>query len=118
MIRPPSPCSRIRIAAARAHVNVPAQVRRDHEVEVLVGHLPEHAVAQDARVRDHHIEPPELADARSRRARSRGLGVADRADLGDGAPAGAGDRATVSSAAASSRSLTTTAAPAAASAIA
>ena len=47
-----------------------AQVRVDDEVEVLVAHLPEDAVAQDARVGDHRVEATEVAD----RARDERLG--------------------------------------------
>ncbi len=39
-----------------------AQVGLDDEVEVLVGHLPQHLVAQHAGVGDHDVETPELAD--------------------------------------------------------
>ena len=86
MIRPPSPCSRIRIAAARAHVNVPRRCVSHDEVEVLVGHLPQHLVAQHAGVGDHDVEAPERLDGASRRARRRsrveptGAGRGDAAD--------------------------------------
>jgi hypothetical protein len=71
-MRPPSPCSRIWI-------------------EVLVAHLPEDLVAQDAGIGDHDVEPAELVDgALDQRLRRRR--VADRGDLDDGPSAGGGDR--------------------------
>ena len=39
-----------------------AQVHVDHGVEVVVGHLPQHAVAQDAGVGDHDVEAAERVD--------------------------------------------------------
>ena len=66
-------------------------MRVDDDVEVLVAHLPEHAVAQHARVGDHHVQAPELAHGAGDE-RLRHVGVADRGDLRDGAPARAGDR--------------------------
>ena len=49
-----------------------AQVRPDDEVEVLVGHLPQHLVAQHARVGDHDVQPAELLTARATSASARG----------------------------------------------
>ena len=93
-----------------------AQVHVDHGVEVLVGHLPQHPVAQDARVGDHHVEPAELLDGGGDQ-RVGGLGAADRGDDAGGACRPRRVIAsTASSAAAASTSLTTTEAPAAASA--
>ena len=63
----------------------------DDGVEVVVGHLPQHAVAQDARVGDEHVEPAELADGAGDQAVG-GLGGADGDGLGDGAGAGAPQR--------------------------
>lgn len=50
---------------------------RDHRVEVVVGHLPQHAVAQHARVGDENIEAAE-----------RGYGVFDQLLSGLGRPDG------------------------------
>jgi hypothetical protein len=54
-------------------------VHVDHRVEVLVGHLPQDPVPQDARVRDHHVQPAELLDRRG----DQPLGDLGRADRGD-----------------------------------
>ncbi|GAA2794426.1 hypothetical protein GCM10020219_077090 [Nonomuraea dietziae] len=62
----------------------------DHRVEVLVGHLPQDPVAQDARVGDHHVEPAELLDRGGDQPLGH-LGAADGTG-GDGRPAAvAGD---------------------------
>lgn len=63
----------------------------DHRVEVVVGHLPQHPVAQDARVGDQDVEPPELLDGPVHEAFG-GLRRADRDHLGDGGAARLGDR--------------------------
>ena len=63
-----------------------AQVDLDDGVEVVVGHLPQHPVAQHAGVGDHHVEPAELLD-RPVDEPLGGLRGADRHDLGDGAAA-------------------------------
>jgi hypothetical protein len=62
----------------------------DHRVEVVVGHLPQDLVAQDARVGDQDVEPAELLDGTVHQPLG-GLGRADRDDLGDGGAAGRGD---------------------------
>ena len=85
-----------------------AQVHVDDGVEVVVGHLPQHPVAQDAGVGDQDVEPPERVDRRGDQQVG-GLGVADRRD--HAAPAARCSSATAASAAAST-SLTTTEAPA------
>ena len=59
-------------------------MRADHDVEVLVGHLPQHLVTQHAGVGDHHVEAAELVDG-ALHQRVRRLGITDRAHLRDGA---------------------------------
>ena len=62
MMRPPSPLL-AHLDGGRARTEErPPKVRPHDQVEVLVGHLPEHGVAQDPRVRDHHVESPERLD--------------------------------------------------------
>ena len=69
-----------------------AQVRVDDEVEVLVGHLPQHAVAQDAGVGDHDVEAAELAH-RAGDERVRGLAVSPTGAISATArPPARGDR--------------------------
>ena len=90
MMRPPC-LLRAHLHRRRARAGErPAEVRLHDRVEVLVGHLPQHPVAQHARVGDHDVEAPELGHRAPDQRVGRG-GVADRADLGDGAAAGGGD---------------------------
>ena len=60
MSRPPSPCSRMRTRGGAGAGERAAQVDVDDGVEVVVGHLPQHLVAQDAGVGDQDVEPAEL----------------------------------------------------------
>jgi hypothetical protein len=62
----------------------------DHRVEVLVGHLPQHLVAQDARVGDQDVEPSELLNRAGDEPVGR-LGGTDRDHLGHGLAARPGD---------------------------
>ena len=62
---------------------------RDH-VEVLVGHLPQHAIAQQPGVGHHHVEAAELGHRAGDQRLGRGR-VADRAHLGDRAAPVGGD---------------------------
>ncbi len=66
-------------------------MRRDDEVEVLVGGLPQHAVAQHARVRDEHVELAVLLHGRLDEPLG-GLGGPDGGDDRDRAPTGLLDR--------------------------
>ena len=70
-MRPPAPCSRSRIAAARTHAcEGAAQVDVNDRVEIIIGHLPDNRVAEDASVRDQDVEP-----ACQRHERSLNLGT-------------------------------------------
>ena len=93
-----------------------AQVHVDDRVELLVGHLPQHAVAQDAGVGDEHVEPP----VRRSTARSTSRSAASVGPTAPGSatavPPVAAIFSAASWAASASASLTTTDAPAAASA--
>ena len=62
MIRPPSPWSRMCRHGGPDAGERAAQVDLEHCVELLVGHLPQHAVAQDAGVGDEDVEPSVLRD--------------------------------------------------------
>ncbi|CAB4924196.1 unannotated protein [freshwater metagenome] len=68
-----------------------AQVGGDDRVELLVGHLPQRGVAQDAGVVDQHVQPAELGDGAVDQ-RLGGLAGPDGHDLGDGAAPVGGDR--------------------------
>jgi hypothetical protein len=61
-------------------------VHPDDVVEVVVGHLPQHAVAQDAGVGAHHVQPAELRDRPVHQPLGR-LGVTHRGHLGHRAAA-------------------------------
>jgi hypothetical protein len=63
----------------------------DDGVEVVVAHLPQHGVAQHARVRDQDVETPELLERGVDQALG-GLGRTDRCDDGDGFAPGRFDR--------------------------
>jgi hypothetical protein len=67
------------------------QVHGDDLVEVVVAHLPQHGVAQDAGVGDEDVEASEVLD-RGGDEGIRGLGAADRSDDGDCGPAVGDDR--------------------------
>ena len=69
-----------RLAHARERA---AQVHVDDGVEVVVAHLPQHGVAQHARIRDEDVEPPEAVDRR-RDELLRRLGGTHRSDDRDG----------------------------------
>ncbi len=62
----------------------------DDVVEVLVSHLPQHRVTQDAGVGDEDVEAAELRD-RSVHQRLRDVGGADGANMCDSPAAGVGD---------------------------
>lgn len=68
-----------------------AEVGGDDGVEVVVGHLPQHPVTQDACVGDHDVETAEGVDRAGHEA-VRGLGGADCDGLGDGPAARLDDR--------------------------
>jgi hypothetical protein len=67
-----------------------AQVHLDHGVEVVVGHVPQHPVAQDTRVGDHDVESAELLHRPCHQSLGR-LGGPHRDGLGDRATAARGD---------------------------
>ena len=59
-----------------------AQVHGDDRVELLLGHVDEHPVAEDARVVDHDVEPSEGVDRRLDDAARSGV-VRDVVGVGD-----------------------------------
>lgn len=63
----------------------------DDGVEVVVGHLPQHPVAQDSGVGDHDVQLTELRDGLADQALG-GLCGAHGDDLGDGPATCLGDR--------------------------
>ena len=84
MIRPPSPCSRIRIAAARAQVKVPRRwvLITTSKSSSLIFHSTRSRSTPG--VGDDHVESSELDDGAVDEL-LRGGAVPDRGDLRDGA---------------------------------